>query len=149
MNEQEQLVLAAAVIELGKKLTPDRFPAPNEEVIKEWAIVLGSINVPRDVWLDAVRLWATELAGEKMVTPRELKQAAKTVLARWESDPVMKAQLDARRERLREERDRQLAAGTFGATRGYKRIESAKESVAAPAMLHELRQSIAKKRGGA
>lgn len=149
MNEQEQLVLAAAVIELGKKLTPDRFPAPNEEVIKEWAIVLGSINVPRDVWLDAVRLWATELAGEKMVTPRELKQAAKVVLARWESDPVMKQQLDARRERLRAERDRQLAAGTFGATRGYKRIESAKESVEAPAMLHELRQSIAKKRGGA
>lgn len=149
MNEQEQLVLAAAVIELGKKLTPDRFPAPNEEVIKEWAIVLGSINVPRDVWLDAVRLWATELAGEKMVTPRELKQAAKTVLDRWESDPVMKQQLDARRERLREERDRQLAAGTFGAARGHKRIENKKESVEAPAMLHELRQSIAKKRGGA
>ena len=73
MNEHEKLVLAGAVIELGKNLTPDRFPQPNEDVIKEWAIVLGSINVPRDVWLDAVRLWATELAGNRMVTPRELK----------------------------------------------------------------------------
>ena len=148
MNEQEKLVLAAAVIELGKKLTPDRFPAPNEEVIKEWAIVLGSINVPRDVWLDAVRLWATELAGEKMVTPRELKHAAKMVLSRWESDPVKRQQLNERRERLRDERDRQLAAGTFGEVRGHKAIAtSEKESVPAPDTLMELRKNLARRKG--
>ena len=148
MNEHEKIVLAAAVIELGKNLTPDRFPAPSEDVIKEWAIVLGSINVPRDVWLDAVRLWATELAGNRMVTPRELKDAAKMVLSRWESDPVKRQQLNERRERLREERDRQIAAGTFGAVRGHRAIAAPeKESVAAPDTLMELRKNLARKKG--
>ena len=148
MNEHEKLVLAGAVIELGKNLTPDRFPAPSEDVIKEWAIVLGSINVPRDVWLDAVRLWATELAWNRMVTPRELKDAAKMVLSRWESDPVKRKQLNERRERLREERDRQISAGTFGAVRGHRAIAAPeKESVAAPDTLMELRKNLARKKG--
>src|SRR5690625_646625 len=148
MNEHEKLVLAGAVIDLGKNLTPDRIPAPNEDVIKEWAIVLGSINVPRDVWLDAVRLWAVELAGDKMVTPRELKQAAKTVLSRWESDTVKRQKLNERRERLRDERDRQIKAGTFGALRGYKAIEvNDSEPAPVPDTLMELRKDLARKKG--
>ena len=104
--------------------------------------------MPRDVWLDAVRLWAVELAGEKMVTPRELKQAAKTVLSRWESDPVKRQQLNERRERLRDERDRQIKAGTFGALRGYKAIEANdSEPAPVPDTLMELRKNLARKKG--
>lgn len=148
MNDHEKLVLAGAVIELGKNLAPDRFPNPNEDVIKEWAIVLGSINVPRDVWLDAVRLWSVELAGDKMVTPRELKQAAKTVLSRWESDPVKRQLLNERRERLRDERDRQIKAGTFGALRGHKAIETNdSEPAPVPDTLMELRKNLARRKG--
>jgi len=83
-----------------------------------------------------------------MVTPRELKHAAKMVLSRWESDPVKRQQLNERRERLRDERDRQLAAGTFGEVRGHKAIATAeKESVPAPDTLMELRKNLARRKG--
>lgn len=86
-----------------------------------WAEVLGSISVPKGVWPEAVKLWATELAGERMCTPRDLKQAAKAVIARWESDPGRKAVLEQHREARREVRDRELAEGRFGEVRGYAR----------------------------
>lgn len=124
MSTPQQRELAAYVLEYGKRLAPDRFPQPSAEVVDAWGDVLATVSLPPQVWPDAVRLWALELAGPRMVTPRDLKQAAFAVRDRWESDPVRKRQLDAHRERLREERDAQLAAGTFGQIRSYKPLEA-------------------------
>ena len=88
-----------------------------------WASVLEGMPFPTEVWPEAVKLWATELVGDRMVTPREMKRAAKLVVERWEHDPVRKRELAAHRERLRMERDRQLAEGTFGRARGYRPLE--------------------------
>ena len=123
--EQKQ-DLAGQILDFGKKLTPDRFPQISAEVIDVWAEVIGEIHVPPAVWRDAVKLWATELVGDRMCTPRELKHAARTVLARWETHPVRGPQLRAHRDELTAQRDRQLAAGTFGQTRGYTPIEAPK-----------------------
>lgn len=112
--------LAAYVLQYGKRLAPDRFPSPSMEVVNAWASVMAGMRFPREVWPEAVKLWATELVGERMVTPREIKRAAKMVVDRWEHVPERKAMLDEHREARRVERDRQLAAGTFGRERGYR-----------------------------
>ncbi|MER0117849.1 hypothetical protein ABRP62_01640 [Corynebacterium sp. KPL2636] len=112
--------LAAYVLQYGKRLAPDRFPQPSMEAVNAWAGVLAGMPFPREVWPEAVKLWATELVGERMVTPREIKRAAKMVVDRWEHVPERKAMLDEHREARRVERDRQLAAGTFGRERGYR-----------------------------
>lgn len=128
MTPEEKRELAANVLARGKTLAPDRFPQPSPDIIEAWGRVLGSINLPALVWAEAVDLWALELVGSRMATPRELKDAARTVIARWESDPVRAPQLRAHRERLTLERDRQLAEGTFAEIRGYtpKQIMSKK-----------------------
>lgn len=121
VNRVEKLELAGAVLKFGKSVAPDRFPRVTEDVVGMWADVLGSISVPKGVWPEAVRLWATELAGEKMCTPRDLKLAAKAVVSRWESDPVRRVVLAEHREARRVQRDRELAEGRFGEVRGYVR----------------------------
>lgn len=121
MTPEEKLMLAANVVGYGKAVAPDRFPQPSQEALVVWADVLGSISVPKGVWPEAVRLWATELAGEKMCTPRDLKLAAKAVVSRWESDPVRRVVLAEHREARRVQRDRELAEGRFGEVRGYVR----------------------------
>lgn len=123
LNQKEKRELAAYVLEYGKRLAPDRFPSPSAEIVSAWGDVLGGITLPPQVWPEAVRLWATELVGDRMVTPREMKRAAKLVVERWEHDPVRKRELAAHRERLRVERDRQLAEGSFGRARGYRPLE--------------------------
>lgn len=123
MSTPNQNELAAYVLEYGKRLVPDRFPSPSAEIVSAWGDVLGGITLPPQVWPEAVKLWATELVGDRMVTPREMKRAAKLVVERWEHDPVRKRELAAHRERLRDERDRQLAEGSFGRVRGYRPLE--------------------------
>lgn len=121
MTPEQKIELAGNVITYGKAVAPDRFPVPTEQVLAVWADVLGSMNFPPGVWPEAVRLWASELAGERMCTPRDLKQAAKAVIARWESDPERKAVLAQHREARRVQRDRELSEGRFGEVRGYAR----------------------------
>lgn len=118
MNRTQKLELAGWVLHVGKNISPDRFPRITEDVIDVWAEVLGSINVPTDVWPEAVKLWATEVTSQRMCTPADLKRAAKTVIGRWESDPQRGPQLKAHRQALQDERDRQLKDGTFAQIRG-------------------------------
>lgn len=155
MDQRQKQAVATRVLGVGKRLAPDRFPnftlpngTLNTELVDEWAYELGSKNWPPELWDEAVRVWVRELDHGKMVTSGELMKAGKIVLSRWESHPVRGAELRAHRERLQDERDRQIAAGTFGKARGYKAIEqSEKESEPAPDMLHELRKNLARRKG--
>lgn len=119
MTPEQKVELAGNVLTYGKAVAPDRFPQPSKEVLIAWADGLGSMNFPPGVWPEAVRVWATDFAGERMATPRELKEAARVVVSRWESDPVRRRELGAFREARRVQRDRELAEGTFGEVRGY------------------------------
>lgn len=120
MTVEEKLRLAGNVLTYGKAVAPDRFPAPSKDVLAVWADTLGAMYVPVGVWPEAVRLWASENVSERMVTPADLRRAAGTVLERWESDPAKRVVLRRLREERREQRDRELAAGTFGEVRGYE-----------------------------
>ena len=121
MTPEQKIELAGNVLSYGKAVAPDRFPQPSKETLVVWADVLGSMSFPPGVWPEAVRLWASELAGERMCTPRDLKQAAKAVIARWESVPERKVVLAQHREARRVQRDRELSEGRFGEVRGYAR----------------------------
>lgn len=146
MTFEEKINLANNVLRAGKAISPDRFPKPSRDVVAIWADILGSIHVPVEVWPDAVKLWATEVTSQRMCTPAELKRAAKVVLERWESDPVRGPQLRAHRQALQDERDKQLAAGTFAQVRGRKpRAVEAKKPVS-PEVLQKALDSVNVKR---
>ncbi|WP_075734908.1 hypothetical protein [Corynebacterium phocae] len=148
MQWRQKQALAAAVLEAGKRLAPDRFPQPSQETIDIWAEVLGSISVPPEVWPEAVKVWASDLAGPRMVTPREIKQATKVVLDRWETNPRYRPRLRAWREQRREERDRQLKAGTFAQVRGYTPTQSELPRPTLPEGFGEqLKKNLAKRQG--
>lgn len=121
--EQKQL-LAASVLDLGKRLAPDRFPRTDDDLlVDEWARELGSKTYPPELWEEATRVWVRELDRGRMVTTGELLRAAKIVWERWKSDPARRPSIEAHYRALRDERDRQLAEGTFAARRGYKSQE--------------------------
>lgn len=110
MTDDEKLELAANVLHYGKALAPDRFPKPTELVLMAWGEALGSRRFPPGVWPEALRLWAAEIAGERMATPAELVRAARVVVERWESTPGRREQLRAFREARAEEREREWVA---------------------------------------
>lgn len=93
--------IAKAVLAKGKAIAPDRFPKPSVETAQGWAEALAGVSLPAEVWRDAVLIWCTERAGDRMVTPRDIKEAAYAARDRWEQDP-RKAQFLAehRQQRL-------------------------------------------------
>lgn len=93
--------IAKAVLAKGKAIAPDRFPKPSVETAQGWAEALGGMSMPVELWRDAVLLWCTERAGDRMCTPKDLKESVYIVRDRWEADP-RKAQFLAqfRAERL-------------------------------------------------
>lgn len=117
--------LVANIFAMGKTICPDRFPREDPEVTSEWAEIIGPMNFPVQVWPYAVRYWSAEIAGNRMITPKELKQAAKTVLKAWEDDPQWRPILRARRAELERQRDEQIRRGVFGEIRGFHRREIA------------------------
>ena len=103
--------LAAAILQRGKQLAPDRFPKPDPGTAEAWAHALNR-NYPPALWEDAVFLWATSLVGERMCTPRELLEAAKHVVRRWEVDASKRDVLEAyRHQALTENYKRILGPG--------------------------------------
>lgn len=111
MTPEEKRALAAAVLQRGKLLAPDRFPKPSPEIADAWGEILGSLNVPVEIWPQAVTLWASESVGERMCTPRDLLQAARDVRDRWERDPRLGEVLRKRREAIRQARDAAIERG--------------------------------------
>lgn len=123
LTPQEKSNRTSKILALGKALAPDRFPQPSREVAAAWAKAMDRLYdsfTIEDMWLEAVTVWATELVGDRMITPRDLKHAVYVVRDRWEADPMRRDVLMRDREARQEERDRQIEAGTFGELRGYK-----------------------------
>lgn len=85
---------AAKILAAGKRLAPDRFPQAGAETTEVWALALSEVDFPQELWHEAVILWATKLVGDRMVTPRDLIQAAYTVRDRWEGDAAKSRVLD-------------------------------------------------------
>lgn len=88
------LEVAAHILAKGKRLTPDRFPQAGPETAEVWAGALGRRDFPPALWSEAVTVWATEMVGDRMCTPRDLSRAALVVRDRWEGDPERAAALD-------------------------------------------------------
>lgn len=104
---------AQKILAAGKALAPDRFPAvpraaaEQQMMLDLWATALSEVNLPDEVWYEAVLLWANHLAGDRMVTTGEMIRAAYLVRDRWENVPEKRAQLEAHRlQRLNENYER-------------------------------------------
>lgn len=93
--------IAKGILAKGKSIVPDRFPKPSQETAIGWAEALADVSLPVELWRDAVLIWCTERAGDRMVTPRDIKEAAYAARDRWEQDDRKAAFLaEFRRERL-------------------------------------------------
>lgn len=79
--------LVKRLLQEGKRLAPDRFPQPSLDVAKSWQRVLSQVDFPPRLWGEAVDLWATEFAGDRMCTPKDLIKAVFVVRDRWDSVP--------------------------------------------------------------
>lgn len=123
MTPQEKINKTSEILTLGKSLAPDRFPQPSKGAGAAWAKALDRLfdNMHPDIWDEAVTLWAMELVGDRMVTPRDIKDAAYAVRDRWERDPLKAKILEDDRRKRQEQRDREIADGTFWAKRGFLR----------------------------
>lgn len=125
MHPAQKRQLAAAILGKGKALAPDRFPQASPEVAQAWAEALGrdfdALPFPR-LWDEAVILWATRLVGDRMITPRELRDASRVIRDRWDGDPRLRQVLNEQRQRAVEERDHALANGTFLQLKGYNQM---------------------------
>jgi hypothetical protein len=100
--------LAAHVLEKGTALVPDKFPPPSAVTAQAWGEALSQVNVPVEVWPEAVTWWSLNRAKWGKATPQDLKEAAEAVLRRWESDPSKLPELVGRRLAARENRDRRI-----------------------------------------
>lgn len=131
-NERLQAIVVR-VLGIGKRTAPDRFPryevAPGQldhELVRDWAEVIRVVSYPLtpeeelELWEEAVRLWVREAEHDRMVTAGDVLRAARRVWGRWNERPDLKALFDDRREQIVQQRDRQLAEGTFGQVRGYR-----------------------------
>ena len=127
MTPDEQKILGALVLQRGKMLAPDRFPKPDKSVAEAWGRILGRLNVPIEVWPEAVDLWASERIGERMATPRDILNAARDVRDRWERDPQRRQLLEQRRLARRDARDAALERGELRQVRTMPALGGAGE----------------------
>lgn len=127
MTEDELTRLAMHVLSRGKLLAPDRFPKPDMAIAEAWGRILGRLNVPVEVWPEAVDLWASERIGERMATPRDILNAARDVRDRWERDPQRRQLLEQRRLARRDARDAALERGELRQVRTMPALGGAGE----------------------
>lgn len=125
-TQQQKQAIAVRVLGIGKRRAPDRFPKYDygkhldEELINEWAQALGVKTYPLELWEEAVEHWVNHIDHGRMATTGEILKAARTIREKWDSEPGRRDQMKALDQSRVEERDRQIAQGTFGANRGYK-----------------------------
>lgn len=157
MTPEQKAALIVAVLRKGKAAIPDRFPQANAETTKSWLDMLSPLidvfPIP-ELWEEAVNVWAVELVGDRMATPRELKQAVYVVRDRWEKVPEKARVLEQRRAHRQELHDRQIAEGTRAAAMGYRRPlalerEAERGSGRMPDALRDAwRKTVQKAKGG-
>jgi len=97
MPQAENMRLASQIIAYGSAAAPAKFPKDDPIVLNVWADVLETINVPDNVWPEAIRYWAATTQTDTMAGPWDIIQAAKQVIKQWERDESKKYILEAHR----------------------------------------------------
>jgi len=149
MNPQSWRDVAKLVLEKGKALAPDRFPAPNPASADAWAEALEKIGLPWQIWPEAVTWWAMNVADDRMITPKAMKEAGWVVRDRWESgdEPEKMRLLEASRKRRLAANYRELLGNDGGALEAFHdpalELGSGDRSEDAAKSWQELRAGIA------
>lgn len=111
--------LIANIFALCKALAPASVPKPDVTMLNAWTKYLERIPLPESIWEEACYTWAEVYGGQGQINIRDFKTAAYVTRDRWEDDPSKKVLLEQARNSAREERDRLIASGKFGESRGY------------------------------
>ena len=101
LNQDQKMALTAMILKTGKSLAPDRFPRADHEVTTLWAETLNGLYYKfpfPTIWKEAVMYWCLEKAGEKMITPADLKSAVHTIRDQWEKQPQRRQALNQWRD---------------------------------------------------
>ncbi|WP_414121895.1 hypothetical protein [Corynebacterium nuruki] len=103
MTHEYALNLAGQILNRGRNLVPARFPRPSREVVEAWAGILAHYGstYPSQVWPAAVDRYAAKTVNDTQVTPRDILDSAREVIAQWEGDPEKRAALDGTRAAIR------------------------------------------------
>ena len=94
-----KIELAAQILDWLKKAAPDRIARADHGTAEVWAACLGIRSYPEDLWHQACIVAATELVGDRMITPKDMLHAAHLVKQRWEVSPQHKHRLEGYRQR--------------------------------------------------
>lgn len=115
LTRNHHIQLTEKILTQGSALAPDRFPKADPVVLDAWTNALAATynTLPVQIWPEAVDVWVMELAGDRMATPRDIRQAAHVARDRWEAHPMKRQVLRLERERRQQQRDHAIEEGTF------------------------------------
>lgn len=136
----EQLKFMTEFFQQGKALVGDRFPVISQENVEAWCRALPELSsISQHNVMAALARWSNSGVTNRMVSPKDIRDALKEERKAWENTPQGRAQLRAYRRRMEDLRDRQLKDGTFAQLRGFQPREiEAKPNVEAIADLRKL-----------
>lgn len=112
--------VAKNVLAMCKKSQPD-FWTPSEDLVKSWGYAFACKPFAPAAYYEAVGSFysSEDSTGGQRPGSGDIVKHARMIVSAWEAHPAKRAELNAHREALRDERDRQLKDGTFSALRGY------------------------------
>lgn len=112
--------IAGRILAMCKQIQPDFYSAEtNPGMAEAWGNVFASKPYPPGAYIAAVTDFYAQNVDGKRPGVGDIIAAVKRVVSAWESDPARSVELQAHRAMLQDQRDREIAAGTFGANRGY------------------------------
>ena len=110
----EWTVAAAEALTVAKRLAPAKCPRPDPDVAELWGEQIAASGLPRQVWVQAAKLWATELVDDHLDF-KQLYGAARTVIRRMESGTYeQRLWVEQWRARRLQDRYRALGLGDGG-----------------------------------
>lgn len=115
-------VIAAAVLAKCRRVQPDFFK-PDAELGRSWAEVFSRFDYPPEVWSESVASFYRHATDGQRPSAGDILHHCKVVIRAWEADPRYRQAVRDWRQQRQDERDKQIALGTFGALRGAVRAE--------------------------
>lgn len=143
---EQYTTVAENVLAMCRKIQPNFWnPETNPDMASAWGYVFATKPFAPACYYEAVGVFYAEDHSGERPTPGQIVHFAQVVRDRWEADPAKRAEMNAHREFLQRERDRAIAAGTFGNLRGH-RERALPEKSAEPSKVRNLLEAIGVKR---
>lgn len=140
---EQYTTVAENVLAMCRKIQPDFWnPDNNPDMASAWGYVFATKPFAPSCYYEAVGVFYAENHTGDRPTPGQIVHFAKVVRDRWEADPLKRSEMNAHREFLQRERDRQIEAGTFGALRNHQPKREVEAPKVEPSRVRSLLESL-------